>query len=54
MRLTFNHLAERELNDAIQYYEHEQPGLGSAFLNEFDGVPRPSLSIRTLVPLCTG
>jgi plasmid stabilization system protein ParE len=27
-------LAERELNDAIQYFEHEQPGLGAAFLVE--------------------
>ena len=34
MRVTFNELAERELNDAIQYFEHEQPGLGSAFLAE--------------------
>lgn len=34
MRATFNDLAERELNDAIQYYEHEQAGLGAAFLAE--------------------
>lgn len=34
MRVTFNELAERELNDAIQYFEHEQAGLGLAFLNE--------------------
>lgn len=34
MRVTFNELAERELNDAIQYFEQEQPGLGKAFLAE--------------------
>ena len=34
MRVTFNELAERELNDAAQYYEHEQPGLGTAFIGE--------------------
>ena len=34
MRVTFNELAERELNDAIQYFEHEQSGLGAAFLAE--------------------
>ena len=34
MRVTFNELAERELNDAAQYYEYEQPGLGAAFIVE--------------------
>lgn len=34
MRVTFNSLAERELNDAIQYYENEQAGLGAALLAE--------------------
>ena len=34
MDVTFNELAERELNDAAQYYEHEQPGLGAAFIAE--------------------
>lgn len=34
MRVTFNELAERELNDAAQYYEHEQSGLGIAFIAE--------------------
>ncbi len=34
MRTTFNELAERELNDAVQYYEHEQAGLGAAFITE--------------------
>jgi len=34
VHVTFNELAEHELNDAIQYYEHEQVGLGVAFLAE--------------------
>lgn len=34
MRVTFNELAERELNEAAQYYESEQPGLGAAFLTD--------------------
>ena len=34
MRVSFNELAERELNEAAQYYELEQPGLGVAFLLE--------------------
>ena len=34
MRVTFNALAERELNDAAQYDEHEQRGLGTAFISE--------------------
>jgi len=34
VRVTFNELAERELNEAAQYYELEQPGLGRAFLTD--------------------
>ena len=34
MRVTFTELAEDELNDAAQYYEHERTGLGAAFLDE--------------------
>ena len=34
MRATFNGFAERELNDGAHYYEHEQPGLGSAFITD--------------------
>jgi plasmid stabilization system protein ParE len=30
--VSFNALAERELNEAAQYYESEQAGLGAAFL----------------------
>jgi plasmid stabilization system protein ParE len=34
VRVTFNELAERELNDAAQYYEHEESGLGQSFIGE--------------------
>ena len=34
VRVTFNELAERELNDGAHYYEHGQPGLGSAFITD--------------------
>src|SRR5436190_21090547 len=32
----FHRLADRELNEAAQYYDLENPGLGSAFLEEVD------------------
>jgi len=32
--VSFHRLAERELNEAAQYYELERLGLGSAFLSE--------------------
>jgi len=35
-RPAFHRLAERELNDAAQYYDLENPGLGSSFLQEVD------------------
>ena len=35
-RPEFNRLAESELNEAAQYYDREEPGLGIAFLEEVD------------------
>jgi hypothetical protein len=32
MVVSFHELAERELNDAAQYYDLEQPGLGATFI----------------------
>lgn len=32
----FHRLAEREVNEAAQYYDAEEPGLGSVFLQEVD------------------
>lgn len=34
MNISFNPLAEQELNDAAQYYELESTGLGAALLTE--------------------
>jgi len=34
--VSFNPLAEQELNDAAQYYELESAGLGIAFLSEVE------------------
>jgi hypothetical protein len=36
MTISFHPLAERELNDAAQYFEHESQGLGAAFLSEVE------------------
>ena len=36
MIVSFNRLAEHELNDAAQYYEMESQGLGAAFLSEVE------------------
>jgi hypothetical protein len=35
-RPEFHRLAEYELNEAAQYYDLEDPGLGAAFLDEVD------------------
>lgn len=35
-RSEFHRLAEYELNEAAQYYDLEEPGLGAAFLVEVD------------------
>ena len=35
-RPEFHRLADRELNEAAQYYDVEEPGLGSSFLQEVE------------------
>lgn len=35
-RPEFHRLAERELNEAAQFYDVEEPGLGASFLREID------------------
>jgi plasmid stabilization system protein ParE len=40
VRVTFNELAEREFNDAAQYYELKQPGLGAALVSEAERCSR--------------
>ena len=34
MKINFLEVAQYELEDAIDYYNYELPGLGDAFLNE--------------------
>ena len=34
MRIRFLEIAEVELHESIEYYSHEVPGLGKAFLSE--------------------
>jgi hypothetical protein len=46
-RPEFHRLAEHELNEAAQYYDLEDPGLGAAFLEEVD---RSGPSRLTLKP----
>lgn len=36
MSISFHPHAERELNDAAQYYDRESAGLGAAFLTEVE------------------
>ena len=43
-RPQFHRLADRELNEAARYYDLEDPGLGSTFLEEVD---RCVQSLRT-------
>ena len=43
-RVSFHRLAQRELDDAIQFYDTETLGLGTAFLNE---VERCTQAIQT-------
>ena len=53
MRVTFNALAERELNQAATYYETAQAGLGSTFILEIERlvaeatqIPKAGLTIE--------
>jgi plasmid stabilization system protein ParE len=54
LRVTFNELAERELNDAAQYYEQEQSGLGVAFIAEVERCTRAVDEFPEAGPLVLG
>ncbi|HVR29019.1 MAG TPA: type II toxin-antitoxin system RelE/ParE family toxin [Thermoanaerobaculia bacterium] len=54
MGVTFNELAERELNDAAQYYEHEQAGLGAAFIAEIERCTRAVVEHPQAGPVVLG
>ncbi len=54
MEISFNPLAERELNDAAQYYEVESPGLGAAFLAEVEHACRRITEYPEAAPVALG
>ena len=49
MGVSFNELAERELNDAAQYYELERPGLAPLSSRKCSVAPPRSPRIRSPV-----
>jgi hypothetical protein len=54
MRLSFNALAERELNDAAHYYDLESSGLGAAFLAEVERSSSQILEHPAAAPVIRG
>lgn len=54
MRVTFNELAERELNDAAQYYEVERSGLGAAFIAEVQRCTEAIVTHPDAAPIIRG
>lgn len=54
MRVSFHALAERELNDAAQYYERERQGLGAAFLAEIGRCVQAASESPEAAPLVHG
>jgi hypothetical protein len=54
VRATFSELAEAEFNDAIAYYETEQAGLGTAFLEEVRRVTAAIVEYPNVGPIILG
>ncbi len=54
MRVTFNEFATRELNDAVQYYEQEQLGLGTAFIAEVERCVQALVELPRSSPVILG
>jgi toxin ParE1/3/4 len=54
VRVSFNELAERELNEAAQYYEQERPGLGAAFIAEVERCTASVLEFPQSSPVVLG
>lgn len=54
MRVTFNELAERELNDAAQYYELERPSLGAVSIAEVERCTAAVAAHPEAAPLVRG
>jgi plasmid stabilization system protein ParE len=49
-RISFHRLAEAELNDAAQYYDHVSPGLGATFLDEAEHAIQQILAFPESAP----
>jgi plasmid stabilization system protein ParE len=47
-------MAERELDEAAQYYDSESPGLGAAFLNEIQRSIQSILDYPEAGPVLAG
>jgi hypothetical protein len=54
MTLSFNPLAERELNEAAQFYEAERTGLGLAFIAEAERACQRILAWPNAAPIVRG
>ena len=52
--VAFHRLAERELNEAAQYYDLESSGLGAAFLKEVDRCLKSILKHPEAGPVISG
>ncbi len=54
MILSFHELAEEELNDAAQYYDREQAGLGTAFMTDVQRCTEAILAYPEAGPVIRG
>jgi plasmid stabilization system protein ParE len=52
--VSYHRLARRELNEAAQFYDSENPGLGSAFLDEIERCTRAIIQFPEAGPLIIG
>jgi plasmid stabilization system protein ParE len=53
-RVSYHRLAQRELNEAAQFYDSESPGLGSAFLDEIERCTQAIVNFPEAGPLIVG
>jgi toxin ParE1/3/4 len=52
--VSYHRLARRELNEAAQFYDSENPGLGSAFLDEIERCTHAIVQFPEAGPLIIG
>src|SRR5574341_2983 len=53
-RVSFHRLARRELNEATEFYELANPGLGTAFLDEVERCTQNIIDYPQASPLLVG